>query len=426
MPTAAPRPVESLRTFGLLRRLSLASVAACAAMAAAGSVVGCSTPPVEQQVERGPLEPGSFSIDWKVKVDEGRYGKLDRLYRRGDIIVAYTDKNTVIVVGAESGQTVFIDPTIARRVDRLYPPLRLDALGRLGNVQEFLAFPRGDTYVLRSMAGEPISETKLPRNLTGAGAAADGVVYVGSADDNAGRLLQIDPTKPAAQVLSRVQFPVGISSKPAIFQGLIYAADEQGTVYGLDEELRSVWPGRSGAGFQTESGRGIEADLAADSYGVYAAGTDGTLYALDRQRGRLRWRFLAGRALYTRPVPSGDYVYQYVPDDGVVAIKKAEGSFNSRQPAWTAEGTLGYLSSDNRRVYLLQSNHSISAHDVETGEELYRTRRSDYTTFARNMDDDRIFAATDDGHIVAVKPINARGQVGEFALAPSRGASPRG
>ncbi len=424
MPIAAPRPVESHRILPKLLRLAVAAVLAAGAV---GVVTGCESEVEEVAIERGPLEPGSFAAQWKVEVNEARYGKVDRLYRRGDLVIAYTDTNTVIVIGAESGQTVFIDPTIARREDRLFPPLRIDALNRIGNQSEFLAFPRGDTFVLRttdgepigmqSRTGEPISETVLTRNLTSAGFASDGVVYVGSADDFGGRLLQVDPTKAAAQVLARVQFPQGITARPVAFQNLVYAADLAGNVYGLDESLASAWRGRRG--FRTEGGRGIEAGLAVDSFGVYAAGTDGTLYVLDRLRGTIKWKFLAGEKLFDTPVPTDDYVYQAIPTAGVAAIKKASGSFNSRQPAWVARDAEGYLSSDDRRVYLLQRDGSIAAHDIETGEILYETRRNDYVAFARNREDPRIFAASADGVIVAVEPINRRGEVGEYAAAPA-------
>ena len=358
------------------------------------------------------VEPGSFKVAWRANVDTDRLGTVDGLYLRGDSLIVYTDDKAIQRV-TTGGRTAFVTRDVARPIDVLYPPLLLDGLGRVGEIRQFLAFPKSDGYALLTLDGDEIQNVVLNRALTSSGIAADGVVYVGAADDAGGRLLQVDPTKRYNHVLNRVLFPgANITSRPAFHANLVYAADAEGRVYGLNEDLTKAWQEDY---YSTEAARAVEADLSADSYGVYVAGTDGTLYCLDRLRGTRRWRYLAGRELLRRPIPTDDWVYLPIPDRGVAAISKTQGSFNNREPAWVAEGAEDFISHDDRRVYLLHGDGAIVAHDKETGEELFRSGRTDFWRFARNEEGPRIYAATRDGELLALDPVTGFGEVGETA-----------
>ena len=357
-------------------------------------------------------EPGRFAVAWTANVETSRYGPVASLHNRGDSVFVYTRGKAVQRI-TEGGRSVFVTDRIVRPIDPLYPPLVMDAGGRLGQVERFVAFPTGNGFTLLTLDGEDISETAVDQSLTSPAFAAGGVAYVGLADDNGGRFVKADPTRTYVPVLERVLFPRGnVVARPAWQSNVVYAADTSGRVYGLNEDLTRAWPQDF---FLTEPGREVEADLSVDPYALYVAGTDGTLYALDRQRGTVKWKHSAGRALYDRPIPTEQYVYLPVPDRGVAAIPKFEGSANNRQPAWTAEGAVDFLSHDDRRVYLLHRDGSMVAHDKETGEELFRSERRDLRRFARNETGPRIYAATLDGEVLAIDPTVGFDQVGEFA-----------
>jgi outer membrane protein assembly factor BamB len=361
------------------------------------------------------VEPGSFRVDWQLRVDTDRYGQVANLFNRGDSLFVYTDEKAVQHISA-GGRTVFVTDDVARPIDTLYPPLVMDAVGRLGQVDQFVAFPTGTGFTLMTLDGDAISEAVLPSTLTSPASSAAGVAYVGLGDDNGGRLVQVDPTKPYSHVLQRLLTPgAGIMAKPVWFQNLVYVGDLQGRVWGLNENLTQAWP--ADGFFVTERGREIRADLAVDSYAVYVAGTDGSLYALDRIRGNRRWQFVAGTPLFRRPIPTDRFVYQPIPDVGVAALPKLAGSENNRQPAWIAENAVDFLSHDDRRVYLLHEDGAIVAHDKETGEELFRSNRRDLKRFARNTEGPRIYAATRDGLVLALDPVTGFGEVGEVASA---------
>lgn len=428
VPTARPS-----RPAGLVRRRRLTGgLLALAASAAglSGLVAGCAAPPEPVEIERGPLDPNSFEVSWKVNVDTEAYGDVDQLFLRDESLIVYTDDKVVERIAADSGRPVFITNKVSRPQDLLYPPLLVDAVGKLGQVEQYLAFPKISSYVLFTLEGNPIvidgessNEAQLRRNLTSPSYAADGVVYAGTSDEHGGRLLKIDPTRPAGNTLERVLFRGTIESRPVVHQNLVFAADREGFVYGVNEDLTQAWEIKT---FATEVNRGVRADLSVDDYALYVAGTDGTLYAIDRLSGQIRWRYLAGTPLYRRPIPTDEYVFQPVPDRGVVALAKTEGSINSRDPLWVAEEAKDVLSQDDRRIYLLMNDNSIGAYDKATGELLFRSQRSDFTAFARNMGGARIFAATENGQIFAIDPVLSRGQVGEVASVPTPVLPPTG
>ncbi|MEL7238477.1 MAG: PQQ-binding-like beta-propeller repeat protein, partial [Planctomycetota bacterium] len=201
-----------------------------------------------------------------------------------------------------------------------------------------------------------------------------------------------------------------INAKPVVFQRSIYAADADGKVYGITENLDQLWDNKF---FKTE--RDITADISVDDFGVYIAGQDGVLYVLDRQRGKLKWRYFAEVALFKRPIATDRLVFQST-GSKVVALSKTEGASISREPLWIAEGATDFLSHDRQRVYLLHETGHIVAHDKGTGEELFRSERNDFVAFARNENGARIYAATSDGLVMAIDPVTTRGNVGEFAM----------
>ena len=392
---------------------------ALAALAGAFGVAGCGSPPVEQrQPEPSRLvEPNSFKIDWRVSVDTTKHGPVDQLFLRDDSLFVYTEQKVVQRITAGGGRTQFITGVV-RPNDVLYPPVILPASGRAGALERVLVFPTNGGFVNLSDEGRVVSQTRLNRGLTTAAVPTDdGNVVVGSADDFGGRLLKVDPLREFGAILDRVQVGA-IASRPATgASGRVYVADLKGNVYGLTTELRQAW---SPPFFDAEVDKGINADLKADDFGVYAAGTDGTLNVLSRDRGRLLWRYFAGRPLFASPVPTEEWVYQAVGGVGVVALPKFEGSRNSRQAAWTAPDAYGFLSHDDRRVYLLQRDGRIAAHDKRTGDKLFTSERNDFQRFARNTSGPTIYAATRDGEVVAIEPVLGRGEVGEVAMLTPR------
>jgi outer membrane protein assembly factor BamB len=81
-------------------------------------------------------------------------------------------------------------------------------------------------------------------------------------------------------------------------------------------------------------------------------------------------------------------------------------------------GTSQYLSEDAARVYLRADNNQIVAVSKASGQELFRSHRTDMKLFATNLKPDgMVYAATLDGDVYAIRPVTTAGTVGELARA---------
>ncbi len=238
------------------------------------------------------------------------------------------------------------------------------------------------------------------------------VLYFGVDHHRGGRLLRYDITRPYGKALWELMTFAPISSAPAVYEDVVYAASEDGRTYAVTRDRQPVWP-IEGNTFLT-AGR-VTADLQVDDFGLYVASMDSKLYCLDRQTGRIKWTYFAGAPLRESPVVLADRVYQYVPRRGLVAIDKTEGK-PMREPVWNAPGARRFLSADEANVYVLASDGSIVALDKASGEPKFRSRRRDLTITTPNTQNATIYAATKGGELVAIRPVLTAGTVGQLVF----------
>ena len=390
---------------------------AAALVASLLAAPGCkSPPPPKVEAKSQPLPDGSFKVAWSSSVDVAKYGAPDRVFLRDDLVLIYTAQNVVCALST-SGSTRFYSNEVVGPNDRLWPPAVVDAKGRLGaNIKRMLVFPSNTTYVVLTPEGSrvqsvDVSQGSYAQAITSPTYGADGLCFVGLADNYGGRVVTVDPTKEVAPVINPAQVRGAVISRPIYLQGTIYAGDETGAVTAITSDRKPAWADP----FQTNGA--IRADLAADQYGLYVPSTDGSLYVLDRNTGRLKWQYFAQVPLY-RPAVVGDKnVYLPVPNLGVVALSKTQGDTVSRTPLWTVKDAQDILSQDAQNVYLLGRDGHLIAVDKQTGQERFRSKFNALTRFAQNDKGPRIFAADAAGRVVAIDPVLARGQVGQIALA---------
>jgi outer membrane protein assembly factor BamB len=157
---------------------------------------------------------------------------------------------------------------------------------------------------------------------------------------------------------------------------------------------------------------------------VYVASGDGKLYCVHRATGKVRWQYFAGGPLTAAPVVAGENVYQFVPRTGLAALSHTEPDPSgkgppelayNRRPKWIVPGAVQFLAEDEGHAYLRSTDDHILAVDKKTGEQKFRSNRA-FKVFGTNTKDAVIFAATADGHVLAIRPVLKAGEVGEIVM----------
>lgn len=255
---------------------------------------------------------------------------------------------------------------------------------------------------IRNSRGELVRSVNLPHPITGElRLDARGLLLVGVASPTGGRVNVIDPQREIRPVVQ--QALVGtVQGRPASYQGIVFVANDRGEVFSIGDENRAIWNLPRGA-FRT--GGAVVADLVADDFGVYVASTDSTLYVLQRNTGRVRWRYNSQVSLTDVPVVTDDRVYQTVPGVGLVAFDKFEPADQIiRKPLWTAEGVTKILAIGERSLFAVRADSSLVAIDPLTGKVRYQSAATGLDLFAFNPDGTTLYGASRSGKLVTFRP----------------------
>jgi outer membrane protein assembly factor BamB len=380
----------------VIRHLRLAALLVCSTLL---GTFGCRSKPT--QPATGLIPANAFMRSWGLQL-ELKNDRVTDLFLRDNNLFAYTANNRVFAMSATGGELLaLMHPTPRGSVMR--PPVVLT---------DKWVIPTTSTLEVFKTNGRLADSILLDRATRGSAGGLGSTVYIGLDYPGDGRLAKIDVARPYGRMIWELLTFGAVAAAPVVLEDAIYVASEDGRVFAVAPDFTQLWS-LEGGYFRT--GGGIKADLRADSTSVYVASLDSKLYSLDRNTGKIRWRYFAGAPLLDSPAVTDTGVYIYARGAGLVAIDKNAGK-DFREPMWIAGGIRKFLSADDKFVYALAGNNSIVALDVKTGEAKFQSTRNDLRIFAQNTKDSTIYAATASGEIVAIKPVLKPGTVGQIVL----------
>jgi outer membrane protein assembly factor BamB len=346
---------------------------------------------------------GTFVEGWRADLDLRR-NKVTAIDVVGDQVLVRTRSNMVYGLSADGGTLKWSSQVLAP--DR--------TLGKPELIGDKIVFPTYSELIVYNQSGRREKEIDVNRSVRSPISGDGEFVYLGVDYNAQGRLGRVSLTAPYVPVRWELMTRGPVTAAPAVFQGVIYAGSEDGNVYAVTEERLAIW---SLPGNVFSTGGPIRADIQVDDTGVYVASTDGKLYALDRVTGKIKWQYFAGTPLLVPPALTSDVVYQYVPRRGVVAIDKLTGSM-AREPKWTAEYAMGFITADANHAYLRGGDGEVVAVDKATGKAAIKSQ-SDQLEFTAGRGG-MIYAATEEGVILGVKTVKTGGVVGKIVAVPVR------
>jgi outer membrane protein assembly factor BamB len=356
---------------------------------AAAAGAGCARPKAAAQgipafESKGTALHGTLAKQNEALLDAK--GGVTELHAVGDSLFVYTGSNQIYALSR--GLDIRYLAQVAAPTETIRPPVQ---------VGEDTVFPVSTALELYRSTGERVRTVPLPHPLTSdVRVDPNGKIIGGTAAPTGGRIAVIDPQKTFRPVDQSVLIGTVLSA-PVSSGGVVYVANEAGEVFAIGPDSRSLWqlPRQR---FVTD--RTITADLVADDYAVYVPSTDTKLYALNRNTGAIKWRFLAQVPLNEAPLVTADRVFQVVPERGLVALHKTEGP-GYREPLWTAQRITKVLGTDARFVYAVEGENRLVALALADGT-VKLSVDGNFQFFAAGPDQ-TLYAATRNGAVVSFK-----------------------
>ncbi len=351
----------------------------------------------------GPLPAGSFARAWAAPLDLTNDASRE-INLTSDRVFAYTRQNQSYVISRAGGTLRFFN-----NVDVNGGVLRAPII-----LKPYIIYPTSSSLEVYSDAGRLLKSIALD-SPTGASGVGDGnMVYIGENPQGGyGRVVAIDITRPVGVPSWSVLTRGTVLGQPALYDKVIFCGSDDGSLVALTEDGTAAWPMLPDNVFK--AGGGFVSDIVADETGVYAASTDTKLYVLNRETGKIEWQYYSMRALKTPPAVTKTMVYQWVPGTGLAGLDKLHGGYN-RVPKWIVPDAVQFLSEDENHAYLRRDDNTILAVDKHTGKVLFESKGKAFDVFATNTTDSRIFAATADGLVVAIRPVLSAGETGEIVM----------
>lgn len=356
------------------------------------------------------LEAPAFTRQWATNLKLASGDSVATVYARDEWIFAYTKKGWVYAIRRATGEQIF-----ALQVPggdyQLHPPILL---------KEHIVFPTLNTLEVYSLIGSPERTIQV-----GAAIRADCVgertnIFVPvDSPEGGGRIKRIDLLIPSGGLAWELQAQKGgIVSAPALQGDAVYMASEVGTVYAVNTKREPIWQLE---GYTFDARSPIYAPLKADEAGVYIGTASGKFYCVNRTSGVVKWQYFASAPIEVAPVLTTDTIYIYDANRGWAAVDKVDsadikGPQYNRKDRWVRKDIKQVVSQDEKFTYVMDKSSALLALDKKTGETRFKSKRSDFHTFATNSKDGVAYAASAGGRIAAIKAVLTPGTTGEVVL----------
>ncbi|MEM2292238.1 MAG: PQQ-binding-like beta-propeller repeat protein [Nitrososphaerota archaeon] len=191
-------------------------------------------------------------------------------------------------------------------------------------------------------------------NVHSSPAVADGIVYVGSYDDNVYAL-----NASTGGLIWKYKTGSDVFSSPAVADGIVYVGSCDNNVYALNATTGEViWSYKTG--FWVVSSPAVVDGI------VYVGSWDGNVYALNATTGELIWKYTTGGSISSCPVVSlNNVVYIGSGDNKTYALNAKTGeliwSYQTGGDVWSspalADGVIYFASRYEGKIYAVCGSH---------------------------------------------------------------------
>jgi outer membrane protein assembly factor BamB len=329
------------------------------------------------------LKQAELEILWETKLPIKRGESLERLFILGNRIYGLSDQNFMVSLNREKGNVIF---------SRSITDAGLPVVG-LGLYKDELFSVAGNKLVeINPESGAERSAKRLGFGVTCPAARNSSYFYVGGTD----RRMHVLRSEDKVQV-----FEVADESDSMITSIVAY---ENSVVFATDDgNVISITPDKSKRLWQFDAAGGIAWPIVRDGESLFAASGDTNVYRLNARTGKFVWKYQTGAKLEKGPQVTQGVVYQYVRDEGLVAIDK-----ESKKLLWQMGEGVDLLAEADGKAYVITKVGTLVVMDNKKAKQLYLVDFAGVSRYASNVADSRIYIADKSGRIACLRPVEDR------------------
>jgi outer membrane protein assembly factor BamB/tRNA A-37 threonylcarbamoyl transferase component Bud32 len=223
---------------------------------------------------------------------------------------------------------------------------------------------------------------------------ADGVIYVGSYDNN---LYALD----ASDGSFIWKFPTegGIASTPFVHKDMVIIGSEDGRLYAISRQLGDqIW---------TCPTRGCIRSSAQVEYGhCFFGSDDGCLYAINVQTGKTVWQFQSAGPIRSSPLVVGEMVYVGSDDGYVYSLDLRSGATQWKHS--TSRRVTSSPAHSNNLIYIGSADGYLYAINARSGWPVWRFRTRGYVLSTPLVVGETVYIGSTDGKLYAIEANTGR------------------
>lgn len=284
------------------------------------------------------------------------------------------------------------------------------------NDEELLIASGMQLYSFDKNSGELLWQLRSPEHPSTSPSVNEDQIAIGAID---GSVISFDLRKvrelhqermlPKWSHLARMwkfKSPQNIISPP-IFAGTTIAfGSERGIVYGLSAQDKVFK-------FQFETDATIHTPLGSSREYIFVVDDDSRMYCLNKETGRIRWRFTSGAPIKHQPRVIGESVFVIPDREGMSCLTLASGRI-----LWTQLRATKFVSASETRIYASDVSGNLLILDRPTGDIIGLIPLRQFTARVNNERTDRIFLVDASGLAIGIREIGS--EFPAFHLYPER------
>ena len=136
-----------------------------------------------------------------------------------------------------------------------------------------------------------------------------------------------------------------------------------------------------------------------DNNSVYVASEDTNIYRVDKNNGKLLWKYQVQAKPEKAPVVTDNVVYQYLRDYGITAIDKKFG-----KKKWQLEDAVAVLAESGNLAYVITKSGKLVVMDNKKNEMKTSVDFSPVEVYLTNVLDSKIYVANKAGKLMCLQP----------------------